>query len=75
LLPFIAPAAIVGQPAPDALRTIANLFPSGAGMRLVLNTVASERIFSDNLRSILVLVAWAAAAYLLLLWQLKRRQA
>jgi ABC-2 type transport system permease protein len=75
LLPFIAPAAIVGQPAPDALRTVANLFPSGAGMRLVLNSVASEHVFTGNLRSILVLVVWAAAAYLLLLWQLKRRQA
>jgi hypothetical protein len=75
LLPFIAPAAIVGQPAPAALRTVAGLLPSGAGMRLVVNAVASEHVFSDNLRSVLVLAVWAAAAYLLLLWQLKRRQA
>jgi ABC-2 type transport system permease protein len=75
LLPFIAPAAIVGQPAPETLRTIASLFPSGAGMRLVLDSVATERIFSSSLRSILVLVVWAVAGYLLLLWQLKRRQA
>jgi hypothetical protein len=75
LIKFIAPAAIDGQPAPAALRTIASLMPSGAGMRLVINAVASEHVFSDNLRSVVVLAVWAAAAYLLLLWQLKRRQA
>lgn len=75
LLPFIAPAAIVGQPAPDAVLRIAGLFPSGAGMKLLLNGVAEERLFDHTARSILILLVWAAAAYLLLLWQLKRRQA
>jgi ABC-2 type transport system permease protein len=75
LLPFLAPAIVVGQPVPDLVRTIANLFPSGAGMKLLINGVAGEKLISGNLRSVLVLVAWAVVAYLLLLWQLKRRQA
>ena len=44
-------------------------------MKLLLNAVAREPLFDGNLRSILILVAWAAVAYALLLWQLKRRQA
>ena len=59
----------------STVRTIANLFPSGAGMKLLINGVAGEQLISGNLRSVLVLVAWAVVAYLLLLWQLKRRQA
>ena len=75
LLPFLAPAIVIGQPVPDIARTIANLFPSGAGMKLLLNGVAGEQLISGNIRAVLVLVVWAAIAYLLLLWQLKRRQA
>ena len=75
LLPFLAPALIVGQPAPQLLRQAAGLLPSGAGMKLLLNSVATEQIFTGNARFTLILVIWAAAAYLLLLWQLKRRQA
>lgn len=75
LLPFLAPAVVIGQPVPELLRESAALLPSGAGMKLLLNSVATEQLFSGNVRSVLVLVAWAAVAYLLLLWQLKRRQA
>jgi ABC-2 type transport system permease protein len=75
LMPFIAPAIVVGQPLPDVVRSIANVFPSGAGMKLLLDSVATEDLFDGTGRSILVLVVWAVAAYLLLLWQLKRRQA
>jgi ABC-2 type transport system permease protein len=75
LLPFLAPALIVGQPAPELLRQAAGLLPSGAGMKLLLNSVTEQQLFAGNARFILILVLWAAAAYLLLLWQLKRRQA
>ena len=75
LMPFIAPAIVIGQPVPQLVRDIAAVFPSGAGMKLLLDSVATEELFGGSLRSILVLVVWAVAAYLLLLWQLKRRQA
>jgi ABC-type multidrug transport system permease subunit len=75
LMPFLAPAIVVGQPVPDAVRSIASVFPSGAGMKLILDALATERLFDGRPQSILVLIAWTVAAYLLLLWQLKRRQA
>jgi hypothetical protein len=75
LMPFIAPAIVIGQPVPDLARTLAGAFPSGAGMKLILEAVATEDLFDDMLKSVLVLLVWTIAAYLLLLWQLKRRQA
>ena len=75
LTPFILPAIFIGQPLPDSVQGIAALFPSGAGMRLILKSLSSEPLFNNPWQSIAVLALWAAVAYLALLWQLKRRQA
>lgn len=75
LTPFIVPAIVIGQPLPDSVQNIAALFPSGAGMRLILKSLSSEPLFTSPLQSVAVLLGWAAIAYLALLWQLKRRQA
>ena len=74
LLPVIAPAFIIGVPAPDALRTIAELFPTGAGTKLLMNSVSTEQVFSGTALSFVVIVIWGVAAYALLSWQLSRRQ-
>lgn len=74
LLPFIVPAIVIGQPLPDIARWIAEVLPSGAGMKLVLESLSRDSIFDDNLASTVVLIAWSIVAFGALLWQLKRRQ-
>lgn len=75
LTPFIGPAVVVGQPVPSLFKTIANWLPSGAGMRLTLNGVSDQKVFDHEARSIAILIGWTLLSNLLLLWQLKRRQA
>ena len=75
LMPVLGPAFAIGLPVPDAIETIAELSPTGAGMKLLMNSAADERIFSGEAVSIAVIVVWGIAAYALLLWQLSRRQA
>lgn len=75
MIPFIAPAAVIGQPGPEWLEDSLSLLPTGAGTRLILNSVADERLFGGDARSFLVILLWTVVAFGLLLWQLKRRQA
>lgn len=75
LTPFIIPALMVGQPLPDTVQTIITLFPSGAGMQLVLKSLTSAELFTDTWKPVVVLLFWICVAYGALLWQLKRRQA
>jgi ABC-2 type transport system permease protein len=75
LLPLTAPAFIIGLPAPQALRTAAQLLPTGAGSKLLMNSAASERIFSNGIVSVAVILAWGVAAFSLLLWRLSKREA
>jgi ABC-2 type transport system permease protein len=75
LTPFILPAIIIGQPFPDFVQRISGWFPSGAGMKLMLRSLSEEPLFTESLPAIAALMLWALAAYALLLWQLKRRQA
>lgn len=75
LLPVIAPAFIIGLPAPDAVRIGAEAFPTGAATKLLMNSVSDERVFSNNGIAFAIIVLWGIAAYLLLLWQLSRREA
>ena len=74
LTPILAPAIVVGQPVPDLFNTIAGLFPTGAGTKLLINSVANEPLFANQVSAFLVLLVWGIVSYLLLLWQLKRRQ-
>jgi ABC-2 type transport system permease protein len=75
MIPIIAPSAFIGQDFPDPLVTVLSLLPTGAGIRLIYNSVLGEQFFSGEALSVAVLLAWIAIAYGLLLWQLKRRQA
>ena len=75
LMPVLGPAFAIGLPVPDAVETIAELTPTGAGMKLLMNSAVDEPIFSGEATSLLVIVVWGVAAYALLLWQLSRRQA
>lgn len=75
LVPVIAPAFIVGLPAPDAIRLVAEATPSGAAMKLLMNSATNEHVFSGGAISFAVIVLWGVVAYAGLLWQLSRRQA
>ena len=75
LVPVLLPVFFVGVPVPDLVETLLQLFPTSAGMRLAINGVAGEAIFADVWLSYLVIAAWGAVAYLLVAWQLNRRQA
>ena len=74
LLPVIAPAFVLGTPAPEAVLTIAELFPTGAGTKILMNSVSTEQVFTGTSLSFVVIIAWGIAAYTLLSWQLSHRQ-
>jgi hypothetical protein len=74
LLPVIAPGFLIAVPTTDIVRAIAHAFPTGAGARLLMNSAADERVFSGDLLSFAIIVAWGVVAYALLLMQLRRRQ-
>src|SRR5690606_14401268 len=59
ILPFFAPAFIVGTPAPDGVMAVALLFPTGHAMRLAANGLSGETIFSDLALPLLVIALWA----------------
>lgn len=75
LLPLTAPAFVIGLPAPAEVRAVAELLPTGAGSKLLMNSAASERIFSNEWLSVVIILLWGAVAFSLLLWRLSRREA
>jgi ABC-2 type transport system permease protein len=75
LVPVVAPAFIIGTPAPETLLTIAGLSPTGIATKLLLDSATGERLYSGTIQSLVIMVLWGVAAYLLLAWRLARRQA
>jgi ABC-2 type transport system permease protein len=75
LIPFVAPVFAVGLPVPGWVEALLAALPTGAGTRLALDAWLGEPFFGDAWRSVLVVAAWAAAAYVLVLWRLARREA
>jgi len=74
LVPIILPAFFIGIPIPSAVEQLLLLIPSTHAMRLAVNSVTGTAIFPNAWLSYVVLVAWAAIAYALLLWRLSRRE-
>lgn len=75
LIPIIAPAFAVGLPVPSFVDTILLALPTSQAMRLAVNSMGSDAQFSDPWLSVLVLIAWTALAFGLLLYSLSRREA
>jgi hypothetical protein len=75
LIPFIAPIFAVGVPTPDIVDGLLQVVPTSAGMRLAVNGVAGETVFANAWLSYAVIAFWGVVAYLVLAWQLNRRQA
>lgn len=75
LIPVIAPAFMVGFPLPDVVEKVLLFLSSSQAMRMAVNGLTGHAIFPDVWLSVLVLIAWAVAAYGLLVLRLSRRQA
>lgn len=75
LIPVIAPAFMVGFPLPDVVEKVLLFLSSSQAMRIAVNGLTGTAIFPDVWLSVLVLIAWAVAAYGLLVLRLSRRQA
>jgi hypothetical protein len=74
--PVLIPAFAIGLPGiPKTLQRVAELIPTGAAMKLLMNSASTEQVFSDNVTAFAIIAAWGVAAFALLLWQLSRRQA
>lgn len=74
LLPVAAPAFAVGLPVPDGFQSLLDALPTGQATKLALNAHAGRSVFDTGWLAYAVLLAWALAAYLLLLWRLSRRE-
>ena len=75
LLVLLAPAVTVGIPTPDFVNRLLWLLPTGHSFRLLANTFSGRTIYSYELLSVVMLVAWAAVAYGVLSWRLSRQEA
>lgn len=75
LIPVIAPAFMVGLPLPDALDTLLLALPTSQAMRLLVNGMSGEDLFSNAYLSWFVVAAWGIAGYGLLSWRLSQQSA
>lgn len=75
VLPFAAPAYIVGLPVAPWLEKLATAFPTGAGTKVLLNSVSRTNYFPDTILYVAIMLAWGALFYGLLLIRLNRREA
>jgi ABC-2 type transport system permease protein len=75
VLPFIFPAFVVGLPVPDWVDKLATAFPTGAGTKVLLNSISEITLFPDNPLYFAIMLGWGVLFYGLLLLRLNRRQA
>jgi hypothetical protein len=74
LTPLLVPALAIGPPVPDLIFGIAKLFPTGAGMSLLVDSVSDPKIIGQTALLLGVLVAWIAMTYAALVIRLNRTQ-
>lgn len=75
LFPLITPAFLVALPLPDWAHALVTAFPTGAAAKEIANGLTGEAIYDDAVLNFAIMIAWALAGFLLLGWQLRRRQA
>lgn len=75
LMPIIGPAFAVGFPMPAPIGAALAVLPTSHAAQLAINGLSGEAIFPRPWLSALVIAAWGALAYGLLLWRLARREA
>jgi ABC-2 type transport system permease protein len=75
LLALIFPVFLTALPLPALVLRLFSLHPASQAMRLVANGEAGTAVFSGAWLAYLVVLAWGAGVYLLLWYQLSRREA
>jgi hypothetical protein len=75
LFPLIAPAFLVAVPLPGWAGAMVSAFPTAAAAKEITNGLAGETIYDGAVLNFGIMIAWALAGFLLLGWQLRRRQA
>lgn len=75
VMPFVAPAFVVGVPIPDALDAAFRAIPTSQAMRVLANGLAGKAIYVELWQPYAVMAVWAVAGYGLLVWRLSRREA
>lgn len=75
ILPVIAPTFLLGFELPTIAEVALALYPISAAMKLAINGLSGTEVFANAWLSVLVIIVWAAAAYLILGWTLRRREA
>ena len=73
LLPILAPAFAVGLPIPGWLNTVFDFFPTSQATKVMIDSMTSTQFFGDAWLAFLVMIAWAVAAYALLVRRLGQR--
>jgi ABC-2 type transport system permease protein len=71
--PFVIPIFLVAAGLPKAVTTVLSLLPAPRATELFVNGLSGQAIYSNVWLSLLILLAWAAAVYTLLLWRLSHR--
>lgn len=74
LAPMVAPAYLVGFDMPHVVNILLDILPTSQATRLAMNGLSGETLFANAWLSVLVIIAWAVAAYGILLWRLSRRE-
>ncbi len=74
LVPILLPPFLVGVPLPGMVQALFAALPSTQAMRLLVNSMASQPIYPQAWLSYLVILAWGAVAYVLVVWRLSRRE-
>jgi hypothetical protein len=74
MLPLVAPAFIVGIGLSSRADTLAGLLPTGAGMRLMLDSQERSLESSQVAASFTVMAVWALVAYVLVTVQISRKR-
>ena len=75
LTPVIIPTFLIGNPVPQWAQTAASLFPTGAGMHLLVNSVSQKPVFDYQARLFATLLVWIVVIYGLLIRRLNRYEA
>lgn len=75
LFPLITPAFLVALPLPDWAHALVTAFPTGAAAKEITNGLTGETIYDGAALNFAIMIAWALGGFLLLGWQLRRRQA
>lgn len=72
LMPIIAPAFIIGVWEPGLFQYVIEAIPVSQGMKLAVNGISGEAIFTGTWMSYLILAGWIVVIYAALVFRLSR---